>query len=161
MLITFFNILTNDYKINFREKVGKIMKIAVIDGLGGGLGSQIVEELKKSFSDRIEVMALGTNAQATSRMINSGADTGATGENAILINAQNVDVITGPLGIALPNAMMGEITPEMAEAVGGSDARKLLLGIKQPHVEVIGTGEKSISEMINDIVVKIKVELNG
>ena len=137
------------------------MKIAVIDGLGGGLGSQLVEELKKSFSDRIEVMALGTNAQATSRMINCGADTGATGENAILFNSQKVDIITGPLGIVLPNAMMGEITPEMAEAIGKSKARKLLLGIKQPHVEIIGTGEKSIGEMINDIVEKIKVELNS
>ena len=137
------------------------MKIAVIDGLGGGLGSQLIEELKKSFSDRIEVMALGTNAQATSRMINCGADTGATGENAILFNSQKVDIITGPLGIVLPNAMMGEITPEMAEAIGKSKARKLLLGIKQPHVEIIGTGEKSIGEMINDIVEKIKVELNS
>ncbi len=137
------------------------MKIAVIDGLGGGLGSQLVEELKKSFSDRIEVMALGTNAQATSRMINSGADTGATGQNSILLNCQKVDIITGPLGIALPNAMMGEITPEMAEAIGRSKARKLLLGIKQPHAEIIGTGEKSINEMINDIIAKIKIELNS
>ena len=136
------------------------MKIAVIDGLGGGLGCQLIEELEKEFSDQIQIMALGTNAQATSRMIQAGAQSGATGENAVKVNCSKVDFILGPLGITIPNSMMGEISPQIAEAVADSRARKILLGIKQPHVEIVGTGEKSISEMIDEIIKKIRNELD-
>lgn len=136
------------------------MKIAVIDGLGGGLGCQMIEELNKAFFDRIEIMALGTNAQATSRLIDAGADYGATGENAVIVNSRKVDIIIGPLGIVIPNALMGEMSAVMAEAVADSNARKLLLGIKQPHVEIIGTGDRSIGQMIADLIEKVREDLD-
>ena len=131
------------------------MKIAVIDGLGGGLGSQIVAELKNELTN-IEVIALGTNARATSNMIESGADWGATGENPIKVNSADMDIIVGPLGIIIPNSMHGEITPVMAEAVADSGARKFLIGIRQPHVQIIGMKDVSINEMIEEVTEKIQ-----
>ena len=100
------------------------MKIAVIDGLGGGLGSQIVSSLKKELTNETELIALGTNARATSNMIENGADHGATGENAVKVTTSMVDIIVGPLGIIIPNSMYGEITPVIAEAIADSEAKK-------------------------------------
>jgi len=82
-----------------------MLKIAVIDGQGGGIGSLMVKRLKEEFSDKIEVIALGTNAAATTAMMKSRANKGATGENAIIWNSAKVDMIVGPLSIVLPNAM--------------------------------------------------------
>ena len=132
------------------------MKIAVIDGLGGGLGGQIIEHLKKELGNRVEITALGTNSAATSRMINNGADQGATGENSIRVTTKKVDIITGPLGIIIPDSMFGEITNVMAEAILNSPARVFLIGNKQPHVELIGLKEQSISQLVDELALRIK-----
>ncbi|MGM0446006.1 MAG: DUF3842 family protein [Bacillota bacterium] len=132
------------------------LKVAVIDGLGGGLGSQIVNKLNSKFSDDLKILALGTNAGATSKMIANGADEGATGENAIVINVKKVDIIIGPLGLIIPNSMKGEITNVMAEAIAGSKAKKIIIGMKQPHVELIGVSNKSLNELIEEAIEKIK-----
>lgn len=92
------------------------MKIAVIDAQGGGLGKVIVERIKQRIP-QAEVMGLGTNVIATSAMLKAGADRAATGENAIVFNIREADVITGGIGIIAANGMMGEITPRVAEAV--------------------------------------------
>ena len=131
------------------------MKIAVIDGLGGGLGSQIVSSLKKELTNETELIALGTNARATSNMIENGADHGATGENAVKVTTSMVDIIVGPLGIIIPNSMYGEITPVIAEAIADSEAKKMLIGIRQPHVEIIGTKDVSLNEMIEEVKEKV------
>lgn len=94
-----------------------MMKIAVIDGQGGGIGSLTVKRLRNEFRDSIEIIALGTNAVATTSMMKAGADKGASGENAIIWNASRVNIITGPVSIMMPNAMLGELTSKMAEAV--------------------------------------------
>ena len=109
------------------------MLVAVIDGLGGGIGSQLVSQLKAVLLPGSEVIALGTNSAATEAMIRAGL-IGATGENAIRVMVAQADVILGPLGIIIPDAMMGEITVAMAEAVVASPAKKLLLPVTQPHV---------------------------
>lgn len=132
------------------------MKVAVIDGLGGGLGSQIVNKLKNEFSDNLKILALGTNSSATSRMITNGADEGATGENAIVINVKKVDIIIGPLGLIIPNSMKGEITTVMAEAIASSNAKKIIIGMKQPHVQLIGVSDKSLNELIEESIEQIK-----
>ena len=93
------------------------MTIAVIDGIGGGIGAQIVERLRREGIRDASILALGANAVATQRMVDAGADKGASGENAIRISVASADYVLGPIGIALPNAMMGEITPGIAEAV--------------------------------------------
>lgn len=102
------------------------LKVAVIDGQGGGVGRALVEQIKRAFP-ALHVRALGTNALATAAMLKAGADDGATGENAIVYNAARVQVLLGPVGILAANGLLGELTPAMAAAVSGSDAVKILL----------------------------------
>jgi len=133
------------------------VKIAVIDGLGGGLGCQIIEDLKKELKNSIEITALGINSQATSNMVKSGAHRGATGENAIRITTRNVDIIAGPLGIIIPNAMMGEVTTGIIEGVMDSSAKKVLLCISQPHVELIGVeNQQPVAVLIKKLVARVR-----
>ena len=100
--------------------------VAVIDGQGGGMGRGLVEAIKKKWP-QLHVRAVGTNSLATAAMLRSGADDGATGENAVVFNAHRADVLLGPIGVLTPNGLLGEVSPAMAEAVGGSGAVKILL----------------------------------
>lgn len=137
------------------------MKIAVIDGMGGGIGSQVVERLKSLNNSDIEIIALGTNSQATSNMLRSGAHEGATGENAITWNCMKVDIIVGPLAIIAANSMMGEISPKMSEAIASSPARKLLLPVSKCNIEVIGLEDMQFKTIFNELTSTMKKILNG
>ena len=106
------------------------MKITVVDGQGGKLGKQIVERLCRVFTEA-EIVAIGTNSLATSTMLKGGANAAATGENALVVACRNSDVIVGPVGIVIADALMGEITPRMAAAVGASDAFRILLPVSK------------------------------
>lgn len=128
------------------------MKIAVIDGQGGGLGKAIVEKIRSQLRGEIEIIALGTNSLATSTMIKAGAHSGATGENAIRVMSKKVDVIVGPMAILVANAMMGEITAGMAEAVADSQAIKMILPMNRCGVFIAGIKELNMSEMIELII---------
>ena len=132
------------------------MKVAVIDGLGGGLGAQIVDKLNHRFSKEIDILALGTNAVATSKMLEKGADEGATGENAIRLNVNKVGLIIGPLGLIIPNSMKGELTTVMAEAIAGSDAKKIIIGMRQPHVDLVGLSDKTLNDLIEDSIKRVE-----
>ena len=134
----------------------RMLRIAVIDGQGGGIGSLIVKRLKDEFKDRIEIIALGTNAAATSAMMKSHANKGATGENAIVYNSDRVDMIIGPLSITLPNAMLGEVTGLMASAIVSSPARKMLLPLNQEGIEIAGLNKEPLPHLIELLLSKIK-----
>ena len=136
-----------------------MLKISVIDGQGGGIGSLIVKRLRDEFGDNIEILALGTNATATSAMMKSRANKGATGENAIVLNVSRADILIGPLSIVLPNAMLGELTPKMAEAIVLSDARKFLLPLNQEGINVIGVDKEPLPHMIEKIVDIVRHEV--
>jgi uncharacterized protein DUF3842 len=136
-----------------------VFKIAVVDGQGGGIGSLIVKRLRDEFGDKIEILALGTNAAATSAMMKSRANKGATGENAIVWNANRVNVITGPLSIVLPNAMLGEMTPKMADAILLSEVKKILLPLNQEGIDLIGVEKEPLPHMIEKIVASIGREM--
>ena len=133
-----------------------MIKIAVIDGQGGGIGSLVVKRLREEFGESIEIIALGTNAVATTVMMTSGADKGASGENAIVWNASRVDIITGPISIILPNAMLGEVTPSIAEALSSSPAKKILLPLNQEQVEIIGISKEPLPHLVEELIKKIK-----
>jgi len=133
-----------------------MLKIIVVDGQGGGIGSLIVKRLRDEFGDTIEILALGTNASATAAMMKSRANKGATGENAIIWNANRADIIIGPLSIVLPNAMLGELTPKIAEAIIASDAKKILLPLNQEGIEVIGIEKEPLPHMIEKIIEAVK-----
>lgn len=117
---------------------GEGMRIAVIDGQGGGIGKSIVEKLRKDLPEDIEIIALGTNSLATSFMIKAGANEGATGENAIVFNAGKVDIIMGTVGIIAANSMLGELTAIMAKAIAESPAKKILLPLNRCNIEIVG-----------------------
>ena len=130
------------------------MKIVVIDGQGGNIGRRIVEEIKAKKTG-CEILAIGTNSTATALMMKGGADVGATGDNAVVLASRDADVIIGPIGIILADSMYGEITPRMAEAIGASRARKILIPINK-CVVVAGVDETmSISDYIKIAVGKI------
>ena len=128
------------------------MRVAVIDGQGGGIGKSIIEKIKEECGDEICIIALGTNALATSTMLRAGADLGATGENAIKHNIQDVDYILGTMGILVPNAMLGELSPAMAEAIGSAKARKIILPYQKCNVYVVGTNNEPLQRQIEELV---------
>ncbi|MDR0841614.1 MAG: DUF3842 family protein [Christensenellaceae bacterium] len=123
------------------------MRILVIDGQGGKIGKQLVSGIKEA-SMRAEVVAVGTNAMATAAMLKAGADVGATGENALIVNCRTADIIVGPLGIVIADSLLGEITPAMAAAVGQSPAKKLLIPFSRCDSLVVGTQGLSATALI-------------
>ena len=127
-------------------------KICVIDGQGGGIGSAIIKKIKDTFGERIEIIALGTNAIATAQMIKARANRGASGENSIVQTVQQVDVIIGPIGIIMAHAMLGEVTPAMAEAVSRSPARKILLPLSQENIEIAGIENIPLPRLIDALI---------
>ena len=131
-------------------------RIAVIDGQGGGIGSLVVKRLKEEFHDAVEIIALGTNAAATAAMMKSRANKGATGENAIIWNSCRVDMLIGPLSVAFPNAMLGEVTPAIASAIISSPARKLFLPLNQEGVEIAGVEREPLPHVVENLISKIK-----
>jgi hypothetical protein len=133
----------------------------VIDGQGGGIGNLIVKRLREEFRDRIEIIALGTNAAATAAMMKSRANKGATGENAIVWNSSRVDMIVGPLSIALPDAMLGEVTAKMASAVVSSTAKTILLPLNQEGIEIVGVVKEPLPHMIETIITLIAKEIQN
>lgn len=136
-----------------------MFRIAVVDGQGGGIGSLIVNKLREEFGDTIEILALGTNATATAAMMKSKANKGATGENAIVLNANRVDIITGPLSIVLSNALLGELTPKMAEAIALSSAKKILLPLNQEGVDIVGVEKEPLPHMVDKVVETVRREI--
>ncbi|MBE9551779.1 MAG: DUF3842 family protein [Desulfobacteria bacterium] len=128
------------------------MRICVIDGQGGGIGSAIIKQLRAAFGESVEICALGTNAIATTQMLKARANRGASGENAIVRSVHKSDIIVGPLGIVMAHAMMGEVTPKIAEAVASCLARKFLLPLTQEDVEIVGLVPNPLPRLIEMLI---------
>jgi hypothetical protein len=137
------------------------MRIAVIDGQGGGIGKAIVEKLKIAFNEEIEILALGTNALAASLMLKAGANEGASGENAILVNAPRVDIIIGSVGIIAANSMLGELTPLMAKAIAESPAKKVLIPLNRCNIQVVGVINEPLPHYIDSAIGIVKGYIRG
>ena len=131
------------------------MKITIIDGQGGRIGKSIIEQIKKKHSE-LELYAIGTNSIATSAMLKAGADYGATGDNAVIVNAADSDIIAGPIGIVFANALLGEITPAIATAIGASKAYKILIPVNRCNHFIAGCEEATMGEYIRIAVEKIE-----
>ena len=130
------------------------MDILIIDGQGGNLGKMLTRRLREAMP-RADVTVVGTNSTATENMLKGGADRAATGENAVVVNARRARVITGPLGIVIADALMGEVTPAMAMAVGTSDAVRVLIPMNRCDTLVAGVAEKPMGELMEDAVRRI------
>jgi hypothetical protein len=129
-----------------------LLRIAVIDGQGGGIGAAIIKRIREVFGETVELWALGTNAIATSQMMKAGANRGATGENAVCHSVQQVDAVVGPISILLCNAMMGEVTPRMAQTIGSAQACKLVLPLTQEPLVVVGTVREPLPHLVEKLV---------
>ena len=134
------------------------MNILVIDGQGGKIGRCLIEEIKEKLGDAVTITAVGTNSIATAGMVKAGADYGATGENATIVACRKSEVILGPIGIVIADALLGEVTPAMATAISQSCARRILIPFQGCNTIVVGTECNSLTNLIHkatDEVVKL------
>lgn len=130
------------------------MNILVIDGQGGQLGSQLIKAIQKQFQ-KATIVAVGTNAIATAAMLKAGAHQASTGENPVLVACRKADVIIGPIGIVIADALFGEVTPKMAVAVGQADAVRILLPVNRCDNLVAGVPDLNLTVLIEDVMVKL------
>ena len=130
------------------------MKAVVIDGQGGNIGRALVEKLRERYPSA-EILAVGTNCAATTAMLKAGASAAATGENPVLVACRNADYILGPLAILAADALLGEITPAMAVAIGQSNATKILVPMNRCNLYVTGTVERPLAELVAHAVERL------
>jgi len=128
----------------------------VVDGQGGGIGAAIIKRLRDAITHELEILGLGTNSIATARMMKAGANKAATGENAMVLTSSKVDVIIGPFAIVMANAMMGELSPEMAEAISSSEAIKILIPLTQENVRLVGVSGEPLPHLVDQAVEVIR-----
>ena len=136
------------------------MKIVVIDGQGGGIGKALVAGIKAE-EKNAEIVAVGTNSVATLAMQKAGADKAATGENAVVVACRNADIIAGPVGIVVADALIGEVTAKMAAAVGSSSAKKILIPVNMCDTFVVGVNDTAVSSLVSMAVLRILKEIHG
>ena len=133
-------------------------KIVIIDGQGGRLGRMLAEEIRERELS-CELIVIGTNSIATANMLKAGADAGATGENPVIVACRDADFILGPVGILSADALMGEVTPAMAAAVGRSAATKLLLPVNMCATRIVGVKGLSFSELVSAAAAELEAQL--
>jgi len=131
------------------------MNVLVIDGQGGGLGRQLVAAISAACPEA-RLTAVGTNSLATSAMLKAGAARAATGENAVVVNARRADIIVGPIGIVIADALLGEITPAMAAAICQADAKRVLIPVNHCENFVVGVPEGPVSQLVQTAAQKVK-----
>ncbi len=130
------------------------MKILILDGQGGKLGSQLVKTILARFP-QADLTAVGTNAAATSAMVKAGAKKAATGENPVLVACRQADVILGPIGMVIADSLLGEITPAMAAAIGQAPGVRILIPVNRCDNLVAGVGTPSLTTLLEDAVEKL------
>ena len=118
------------------------MDIVIIDGQGGGFGRALIEALRAGGVTQ-EIVAVGTNALATSAMLRAG-------ENAVIVNAARARILAGPIGLVMANSMLGECSPAMARAVAESPAHKVLIPVAKCGAHIAGLPEKPLAQYIAD-----------
>ncbi len=136
------------------------MKILVIDAQGGGLGRELVHSIREKYKD-IDITCVGTNSHATSAMLKAGATRAGTGENALIVNSQMVDIIIGPIGILLTNSMCGEITASMAEAVSTSRAKRILIPFLHDDNVIVGVNDYSMKKLISLALLELEKHIEA
>ena len=127
----------------------------VVDAQGGGLGRQLIINLRKEIAD-IHIIAAGTNSVAMSNMLKAGADEAVTGENPIRIVSKKADFIIGPVGMVIADVMLGEITAVMAREIAQADARRILIPFSSCDNYIAGVGDFSMSRLITDAISQLK-----
>jgi hypothetical protein len=132
------------------------MILMVVDGQGGGIGAAVIKSLRDGIGHETDILALGTNSIATSRMMKAGANRGATGENAIIRTAGDADIIIGPIAVIMANSMMGELTPGMAVAIGSAGAKKILIPLSQENTVIVGVNREPLPHLVEMVTRQIR-----
>jgi hypothetical protein len=130
--------------------------VAVLDGQGGGIGAAVIKELRREFQETLEIWALGANSTATENMMKARANRGATGENAIQISLPRAEALMAPLAVSWPNAMMGEITPRIAESVMTVDILKIFIPLSHEKVILAGFQSEPLPHLVAQAVEILK-----
>lgn len=136
-------------------------RICVIDGQGGGIGATLIKYLKEAFVEDVELIGLGTNAIATAQMLKAGANKGASGENAICRTVMLSEYLVGPIAVSWANAILGEVTPKIAEAITSSPAVKFFLPLSQENAEIVGITKEPLPHLVQVVVERIKEKMNN
>ncbi len=136
------------------------MHITIIDGFGGKLGAELVSAITAKFA-AAEITAIGTNAVATAAMLKAGAKNAATGENPLIVSCRRADIIIGPIGIVVADAMLGEITPKMAVAVGQANATRILIPVNRCDNIVAGVREQKLGPLLDDVMARLEALLSA
>lgn len=135
--------------------------VVVIDGQGGGIGKAIIEKIHHMAIPGIELIAVGTNALATSNMLKAGVDAAATGESAVAWNCLRADIIIGAIGIIAAGSMYGELSASMAAAVGTSQAFKILIPISKCSFEIVGVADEPLPVQLDRAIAILKNKLQN
>ena len=133
--------------------------ILIIDAQGGGVGRLLVSAIRQEWPGA-DLTAGGGNSAATAAMLKAGADRGATGENAVAVACRSADVILGPIGIVIADAMLGEITPKMAAAVAQSDAKRILIPFDHCDNIIVGVAETGMKALVKEAVAVLMKSVN-
>lgn len=139
-------------RIEAGDRPSRVPRILVVDGAGGRIGQEIVARLRSAFSARVEILAVGTNSIATATMLKAGANRGATGENAIRVTSKEADILIGPLSILVPDSMMGEVTTGMAHALASCAAKKVVLPLSNPRIDLVGITKTPLPHLMDEAV---------
>ena len=131
------------------------MNLLVIDGQGGQLGAQMIKTVLAQFPS-VQISAVGTNATATGAMLKAGAHKAATGENAVKVACRKADVIVGPVGIVIADSLLGEVTPQMAMAIGQADAVRILIPMNKCENLIAGVQDYNVASLIKDVLSKLE-----
>ncbi len=132
------------------------MRVCVIDGRGGGLGSRLVAGLLTELGQSHNIVAVATNTAAAAAMKRAGAEQAAVGPRAIAETVSTVDVIVASLNLLLPGSMLGEVTPEIVGAILGARAKKVLLPVNRARVEIVGLGVPTLDSLIAQSLSRVR-----
>lgn len=130
--------------------------IAVIDGMGGNIGHQIISQLRRDLPQDLEILAFGTNSAATANMMRARASRGATGDNAIRVSIAVADVVLAPIAVVIPNSYLGELTPSIAAAIASAPAEKILLPLGQAGYHLVGTTGDPLPHLMDQALAKLR-----
>lgn len=132
------------------------MRVCVIDGRGGGLGSRLVAGLRRDLGQAHHIVALGTNTAAAAAMKQAGAAQVGIGPRAIAETVSTADVIVASINLLLPGAMLGEVTPEIVRAILGARAKKVLLPVNRARVEIVGAESHTLEALITQSLSRVR-----